>query len=176
MEGVNMLSRRMLLSTTVVAVLALSQSDCTMIGAGIGELIDATTARSLAPHELAPETIEPGQKITLQLRDGRSIEGWYIGIAPLPAEEDTARHLSFGERPLAAVPQPALALRTTAAGDPAAVERRVPLERIALVEWDSDQGRKIGTIVGGVIDAAVLVAIVVGCTTSGCGSFSGVSF
>ncbi|MGD2152484.1 MAG: hypothetical protein PVG79_04400 [Gemmatimonadales bacterium] len=152
-----MLSRRALLSTTVVAGLALSQTDCTMIGAGLGELIDATTARSLAPHELAPETLEPGQKITVRLRNSRSIEGTYIGIEPLPADEYAARYASTADRPSAAVPQPALVLRTAATGGRAGVERRVPLDRIALVEWDSDKGRTVGTIVGGVIDAVALV-------------------
>jgi hypothetical protein len=67
-------------------------------------------------------------------------------------------------------------MQTIAAGNRDGPERLVPLDRVAFIEWDSDKGRKIGTIVGGVIDAAVIVAIVVGCTTSGCGSFTGVSF
>lgn len=245
-----MFSRRTLLGTTVVAGLLLSQSDCTMIGAGIGELIDATTAQSLAPQELALETIEPGRKVTLQLLDGRSLKGEYTGIVPLPANEYAARYESARERRLAIAPLPqlgdtvtlymtrggqlvaeflgfdpdmisvrtlghaepesvraqevrelhapcgaitgealgillsegalpfhsALAMQTIAAGNRDGPERLVPLDRVAFIEWDSDKGRKIGTIVGGVIDAAVIVAIVVGCTTSGCGSFTGVSF
>jgi len=170
-----MSSRRMLLSTTVVAGLVLSQSDCTMVGAGIGELIDATTAQSLAPHELAPETLEPGQKITVRLRDGGSVEGRYIAIVTLPADEHAARYASTGERQPAAVPQRALALRTTAAGNRAGVERRVPLDRIALIEWDSDSGRKVGTIVGGVIDAVALVYLTAAMAACG-GGWSGFGY
>ncbi len=246
-----MLNGHTLLRTALVAGLALSQSNCTIIGAGIGELIDATTAQSLAPRQLAPQAIEPGREITLQLRDGRSLKGKYIGIVPLPAEEYAGRYQSARERHLPTAPLPelgdtvtlymtgggelnaefigfdpgvvsvrtlgsaqpesiqaqevrqlqtgcgaamtgealrfllsegalpfqsALAVHLTAVGNPAGLEQRVPLDRVALIEWDSDKGRKVGTIVGGVIDAAVLVAVVVGCTATGCGSFSGVSF
>lgn len=240
-----MFSRRAVLSTTVVAGLVLSQSSCTLIGAGIGELVDATTARSLAPQELAPETIEPSQKITVRLRDGRSIEGRYIAILPLPADEYAERYESARERHSTIAPLPqlgdtvtlhmarggelnaeflgfdldavsvrtpgaapervrarevrelragsggaitgaalefllsegalpvhsALALQTTPARDGAGGKRLLPLDRIALIEWDSDSGRTVGTIVGGVVDAALIVVLVSVCAQSGCGSF-----
>lgn len=229
-----MYGKRLLLSTIVVSGLASPQSACTLIGAGIGELVDATTARSLTPRKLAPETIEPGQKIKLQLRNGHSVDGEYIGIEPLPAEEYAARYASTREQHLTIIPLPelgdtvtlrmtqggeldaeflgfdlhmmsvrtlgrsepegvqphevrelcirgggaitgealeflhsegalpvhsALAMQTTAAGNRAGGKRLVPLDRIALIEWDSDNGRKVGTIIGGVIDAVAIVVI-----------------
>lgn len=237
-----MLSRRTLLSTTVVAALALSQSDCTIIGAGIGELIDATTARSLTPEGFAPEMVEPGHKITLQLRNGHSIKGEYIGIEQLPAEEYAARYASTREQQPTTVPLPelgdtvtlcmtrggelhaeflgfdfyrvsvrtlgrsepesvepqgvrelhargsgtitgevleflasegvlpfrsAVAVQTTRTSNRAGGKRLVPLDQVALIEWDSDTGRTVGTVIGGVVDAALIVFVTAALAASG---------
>ncbi|MGD2152485.1 MAG: hypothetical protein PVG79_04405 [Gemmatimonadales bacterium] len=103
-----MFTQRTLLTCAAMLCLALPQSACTLIGYGIGSAIDAGSRHSLTPQNLESETIEPGRKITLQLRDGDIVDGAYFGIEQLPAYEYAARYAAARERQPSAVPLPAL--------------------------------------------------------------------
>jgi hypothetical protein len=88
--------------------LIVSQSACTAIGYGIGSAIDSGSRQRLAPESFAPDTIEPGKTLKLRLRDGGVVEGKYLGLEPLPAEEYAARYAWTREQHLVNVPLPEL--------------------------------------------------------------------
>lgn len=121
------------------------------------------------PGVVSVRTLGSAQPESVQAQEVRQLQ---TGCGATITGEALSFLLSEGALPF----HSALAVHLTAVGNPAGLERRVPLDRVALIEWDSDKGRKVGTIVGGVIDAAVLVAIVVGCTASGCGFPTGMGF
>jgi hypothetical protein len=67
-------------------------SGCTLIGYGLGSAIDASGKQTFAPEVFAARsggrnTVEPGTKLKLALRDGEVVEGKYLGVEQLPADE-----------------------------------------------------------------------------------------
>jgi len=103
-----MFTRRTLLTSTVLLGLVLTQSACSLIGYGIGSAINAGNRHSLTPQNLERETIEPGQKISLRLRDGDVVDGAYFGIERLPAYQYATRYAAARERQPDDVQLPAL--------------------------------------------------------------------
>lgn len=88
-----------------LALLALNSalSGCTLIGYGLGSAIDSSSKRTFGPEVFAPEsagrdTLKSGTKLKLNLRDGEVVEGKYLGVERLPAEEYAQVYAGARER------------------------------------------------------------------------------
>jgi hypothetical protein len=76
----------------VLLALNSALSGCTLIGFGLGSAIDSSSKRTFGPQAFAPEsagrdTLKQGTKLKLNLRDGEVVEGKYLGVERLPADE-----------------------------------------------------------------------------------------
>jgi hypothetical protein len=103
-----MLSPRSLQTLAVLLGLIVFQSGCSLIGYGVGSLIDSGNKRTVASESFAPDTIEPGKLIKLRLRGGGTVDGAYLGIEPIPDEEYAKRYARARERYLPSIQLPEL--------------------------------------------------------------------
>ncbi|UCF20110.1 MAG: hypothetical protein JSU87_01500 [Gemmatimonadota bacterium] len=101
-----MISSRIPLALAVLFGLIVPQSACTLVGFGIGSVIDSGNKRTIRPESFAPDTIDLGKTFKLRLRDGSVVGGKYLGIEPLPDEEYAARYAVAREQRLMNVPLP----------------------------------------------------------------------
>ncbi|MGD2217228.1 MAG: hypothetical protein PVJ64_10735 [Gemmatimonadales bacterium] len=88
-----------------LALLALTSalSGCTLIGYGLGSAIDASDKQTFAPEAFAPQNAgyglpESGAKLKVNLKDGEVVEGKYLGVERLPAEEYARVYAEARER------------------------------------------------------------------------------
>jgi hypothetical protein len=75
-----------LIASAIVAALLLLQPGCSVIGLGIGASIDAHKPDSVIVQGYRLTTIEPGSPLTVTLRYGSTITGWFNGGMPATAE------------------------------------------------------------------------------------------
>ena len=169
-----------------------SLTSCTLVGAGIGAVIDSGNKSTLAPTVLTSDTLgqtqrlEPGRWIGLKLNDGSKLRGRYRGIATITADETrrAVANVTEMEAPGAAPAEP----DTSISGSVIVLDlskpsrsqytldsrdRRtaiVPLELVRSIEIGTNKGKTVGMIVGGVIDLTVITAVVV-CAASDCFEF-----
>lgn len=95
--------RSSLFRALALAALTSALSGCSLIGYGIGSAIDASSKQTLAPEAFTPEdggrnSFRPGTKLKLALRDGEVVEGEYIGVERLPADEYALVYAEARER------------------------------------------------------------------------------
>jgi hypothetical protein len=78
--------------------LALATQACTLLGAGAGAVIDGLTPGPYAPAG-AERTVHRDDHVTIALRDGRRIEGLYLGtLRPTATELETYLLLEKGDQ------------------------------------------------------------------------------
>jgi hypothetical protein len=87
------LSLAIVLLVAVAVVLQLS--GCSLIGFGIGSVIDSAGPDSVLIPGWKVKTIKPGEEIIVILKDGQKIEGTYEGMEPVPKVEYAKRYASF---------------------------------------------------------------------------------
>src|SRR5437867_13422524 len=82
--------------SATLAVLALSLAGCSLIGLGIGALVDShrSKPRSLEGWDL--QRIRKGARIRVLLRDGSAVAGRFRGVETI-AEEYAARYAARSE-------------------------------------------------------------------------------
>jgi hypothetical protein len=88
--------------------LAYSSSGCTLIGFGIGATFDSSYSRTLAPETFSPDTIMPRNRVTLKLKDGRKVSGWYGGLEAVSEDAYAERYSRSRENHLPDFPLPQL--------------------------------------------------------------------
>lgn len=105
--------RSRLFGALILLALNSALSSCTLVGYGLGSAIDGSSKRTFGPEVFTPEgaardTLKQGTKLTLNLRDGEVVEGKYLGVALLPAEDYSQVYAGARERYelQAALPEP----------------------------------------------------------------------
>ena len=73
-----------------VAIAAGLAAGCSLIGLGIGTVIDGDKKATTVPGWMI-ESVRPGRKVTLALRDGRIVKGTYRGLDGVTAGETPLR-------------------------------------------------------------------------------------
>ena len=79
----------------VAAAVVLQLSGCSLIGFGVGSIIDASKSDSLLIPGWRIETIKPGEGIRVLLKNGEEVRGTYMGHNPIPQEKYAARYADF---------------------------------------------------------------------------------
>lgn len=120
-----------------VAIAAGLAAGCSLIGLGIGTVIDGDKKATTVPGWMI-ESVRPGRKVTLALRDGRIVKGTYRGLDGVTA----------GETPL----RSAVAIIS---GSQAA---RVPVADVIQVQVHGGKARLIGFVIGAVVDTIILAS------------------
>ena len=65
----------------LLSVIGLAATGCTLIGFGIGAVVDASKKPVVVPGKQAA-AIEKGASVRIELKDGRHIKGKYLGLVP----------------------------------------------------------------------------------------------
>ncbi len=92
----------------VAATVVLQLSGCSLIGFGIGSVIDSAGPDSVLIPGWKVKTIKPGEEIIVILKDGQKIGRAYQGIEPVTKVEYAKRYASFREQKSGELPLPAL--------------------------------------------------------------------
>ncbi len=103
-----MLYRRQATILLLSVGLAYSSSGCTLIGFGIGSTFDASYKRAVAPESFAPDTIKPRNRVTVKLKDGEKVNGWYAGLEAVSEDAYAERYARSRENHLPDFPLPEL--------------------------------------------------------------------
>src|SRR3989442_4037250 len=107
--------------TAILAVLALSLAGCSLIGLGIGALVDSHRSKPRSVEGWDLERIRKGARIRLLLRDGSTVSGRFRGVETV-AEEYAARYAAWRGAREAADTMPALGDRVTVGGHSGATD------------------------------------------------------
>lgn len=93
-----MLRNMMLKLIGAVMAILLSQSGCSVIGFGMGSLIDASKPDSLIMRGDQVLNAKAGKEVVVLLKSGETVEGKFGGVKLLPAEEYSNRYNEYCER------------------------------------------------------------------------------
>lgn len=77
------------------AIVVLQLNGCSLIGFGIGSAIDSRKSDTIFIPGWKVEAIKPGEQIRVILRDGKEVEGKYVGLNRVPPKEYAKRYADF---------------------------------------------------------------------------------
>lgn len=157
------------LFVVVAVATGLAATGCSLIGLGIGAAIDSKKKPATIPGWKV-ESVEPGRKTTLALKDGRVLSGTYRGLEPAAAGDYASRWAASQRRAAPAVRLPDLgpgAVVTTRSGprgdgefvglDHGALWMRVPGGSIA--RFGLDDVASLADTRGNTLDGAALIRL-----------------
>jgi hypothetical protein len=101
--------------SAILLVLALSLAGCTLIGLGIGAVVDSHRSKPRSVEGWDLQRIRKGARIRLLLRDGSAVAGRFRGVETI-AEEYAARYSAWRGAREAADTMPELGDRVTVGG------------------------------------------------------------
>ena len=68
-------------ATLLLSAIGLTATGCTLIGLGIGAIVDSGKKPVVVPGDQVA-AIEKGASLRIELKDGRRIEGKFLGLVP----------------------------------------------------------------------------------------------
>jgi hypothetical protein len=107
--------------TATLAVLALSLAGCSLIGLGIGAIVDSHQSKPRPVEGWDVQRIKKGARIRLLLREGGEVAGRFRGVETLP-EEYAGRYASWRAARGAGDTMPALGDRAIVGGQSGATD------------------------------------------------------
>ena len=124
-----------------------SLTGCTAIGFGVGALVDMSNGKR-APDNLGP--IRTGTDVTVWLRDGRKLDGQYMGRRDALSRDSTATPASSGDSTVAPA-RPSLLLATNNG------TRQIAIEDVKRVSVPVARGKVFGLVHGATIDVLLIL-------------------
>jgi hypothetical protein len=92
----------------VATIIVVSTSGCSLIGLGIGAVVDHSRPDSLSIPGWKAETLKPNEEIKITFQDGSQLNGTYRGIERLPSSKYAQRYSFLKQQNLPGVILPPL--------------------------------------------------------------------
>jgi hypothetical protein len=92
----------------IAAIIIVSTSNCSLMGLGVGAVVDHHKPDSLSTPGWKVDNLKPGKKIAVVFRDGTQLSGRYRGIGRFPQNGYAQRYNFFREKSLPDVVLPPL--------------------------------------------------------------------